>query len=202
METDPQAGKKSQMIFNDEAISITDFCDMDRFEEIIRNWTKSTGLAAVAIGNDGRYLSKYYNFTDFCQKLTRKSYKGLQRCIECDKTGYGTYLCHAGLVDFGAPITLEDGRVLGNILGGQVLPESPNEEKYLAIAEELGIDKDAYIEALHRVNIRSREEINAAADLLASVVNMFVRTSYSARKNKIMLTERADIIASLSKIYF
>ena len=36
----------------------------------------------------------------------------LRRCIECDRKGKGTYLCHAGLVDFASPITLDDGRVL------------------------------------------------------------------------------------------
>jgi hypothetical protein len=52
------------------------------------------------------------------------------------------------------------------------------------------------------VNIRSREEIRASADLLANVVNLFVRASYAARVNAASLTERAEIISSLGKIYF
>jgi hypothetical protein len=52
------------------------------------------------------------------------------------------------------------------------------------------------------VNIRSRDEIRASADLLANVVNLFVRASYAARVNAASLTERAEIISSLSKIYF
>jgi signal transduction histidine kinase/ligand-binding sensor protein/ActR/RegA family two-component response regulator len=183
-------------------LNIPDFCDMDRFEQIMKDWAQSTGLATVAVGSDGRYVSGYYNFTDFCEKLTRKSPEGLRRCIECDKTGYGTYLCHAGLVDFAAPITLEDGTLLGNILGGQVLPVKPDEERYRATARELGIDEDAYIKALRKVNIRTQAEIKASANLLSNVVNMFVRTSYAARKNAASLTERTDIISSLSKIFF
>ena len=45
---------------------IQDFCDMVKFEEIMSNWAKSTGLATVAVGADGKYISECYNFTEFC----------------------------------------------------------------------------------------------------------------------------------------
>jgi len=183
-------------------VYIQDFCDMDMFEQMIENWSIGTGLAAVAIDNDGDYVSKYHNFTDFCQNLTRKTPEGLRRCTECDKIGKGTYLCHAGLVDFASAITLEDGTVLGNMLGGQVLPQQPDEEKYRATAKELGIDAKAYIDALRKVNVRTPKEIEAAAKLLSDVVNMFVRTSWSAKQDAKTLSERASIIFSLSKIFF
>jgi len=169
---------------------------------MMKDWANSTGLATVAVGRDGKYISGCYNFTDFCQKLTRKSHEGLRRCIKCDQKGYGIYLCHAGLVDFATPITLEDGTLLGNIVGGQVLPQQPDEAHFRTTARELGIDEEKYIKALRKVNIRSSSEIRASADLLANVINMFVRTSYAARRNAASLTERAGIISSLSKIYF
>lgn len=59
---------------------IEDFCDMDKFESIMDNWAKSTGLATVAVGADGEYISDCYNFTDFCIKLTRGSSEGCRRC--------------------------------------------------------------------------------------------------------------------------
>lgn len=181
---------------------IRDFCDMDQFEKVMKDWATCTGLATVAVGPDGKYISECYNFTEFCRDLTRKSPKGLHSCIECDLTGSGTYLCHAGLVDFSAPITLNDGTLLGRIIGGQVLPEKPDETKFREKAREFGIEEETYLRALHKVNIRSHEEIQASADLLANVINMFVRTSYAARKNEASLTKRAGIISSLSKIYF
>ena len=185
-----------------QGLSIPDFCDMKRFDKMLKDWAQSTGLATVAVGSDGKYISGYYNFTDFCEKLTRGSPEGLRRCVECDRKGYGTYLCHAGLVDFAAPITLEDGTLLGNILGGQVLPRKPDLEKYRATARELGINEDEYITALRKVNIRTPSQIKASADLLASVVNMFVRTSYAAKRHAASITERTEIISSLSRIYF
>ena len=165
-------------------IKIQDFCDMKKFEEIMDNWAKSTGLATVAVGADGKYISECYNFTDFCIKLTRGSREGCRRCVKNDQEGKGVYSCHAGLVDFGIPITLEDGTQLGSVIGGQVLPYAPNEEKFRQTARELGINEDEYIAALHEVKIKTRAEIEASATLLGDVINMFVRTSYNYYNNK------------------
>ena len=165
-------------------MKLQDFCDMDKFEEIMRNWAHSTGLATVAVGEDGRYISDCYNFTDFCIKLTRGSKEGCKRCEKNDREGKGVYSCHAGLVDFGIPITLDNGKALGNIIGGQVLPENPNEENFRQTARELGINEDEYIEALRKVNVKTPAEIEASAQLLGDVVNMFVRASYATMQNQ------------------
>ena len=54
--------------------------------------------------------------------LTQGSAEGCRRCEKNDREGQGVYSCHAGLMDFGIPITLQDGTVLGSVSGGQVLP--------------------------------------------------------------------------------
>lgn len=168
-------------------LTIQEICDMSKFESIMDNWAKSTGLATVAVGADGKYISECYNFTDFCIKLTRGSAEGCRRCEKCDREGNGVYSCHAGLVDFGIPITLKDGTVLGSVIGGQVLPENPDEDKFRAVARELGINEDRYIEALQEVEIKTRDEIEASANLLGDVINMFVRSSYEEHKNEKMI---------------
>lgn len=173
-------------------IKIQDFCDMDKFESIMNNWATSTGLATVAVGADGEYISECYNFTDFCIKLTRGSAEGCRRCEKCDQEGQGVYSCHAGLVDFGIPITLDDGTVLGSVIGGQVLPENPDDEVFRKTARELGINEDAYIEALHRVNVKTREEIEASATLLGDVINTYVRDCYVKMANRKMLDKLKD----------
>ncbi len=176
-------------------LKIQDFCDMEKFESIMDNWAKCTGLATVAVGADGEYISECYNFTDFCIKLTRGSEEGCRRCEKNDREGKGVYPCHAGLVDFGIPITLTDGTELGSVIGGQVLPEDPDEEKFRQTAKELGIDPDTYIEALHDVNVRSREQIEASAELLGDVINMYVRSSYQEMQNKDLLKKQKEGIA-------
>lgn len=178
---------------------IDEFCDMKKFENIMDNWAKSTGLATVAVGADGKYISECYNFTDFCIKLTRGSAEGCRRCEKCDREGNGVYSCHAGLVDFGIPITLGDGTVLGSVIGGQVLPEAPDEDKFRQVARELGINEDTYINALHKVQIKTREQIEASANLLGDVINMFVRSSYHEYQNSHILDKLKTGIAQAAE---
>ena len=178
---------------------IEDFCDMKKFEQIMSNWAVSTGLATVAVGADGKYISECYNFTEFCIDLTRGSAEGKRRCEKCDAEGQGVYPCHAGLVDFGIPITLDDGTVLGSIIGGQVLPEHPDDESFRKTARELGIDEDKYIESLHKVNVKTKEQIDASANLLGDVINMFVRSSYVASQNQTLVKELREGIATAAE---
>lgn len=178
---------------------IDEFCDMKKFESIMDNWAKSTGLATVAVGADGKYISECYNFTDFCIKLTRGSAEGCRRCEKCDREGNGVYSCHAGLVDFGIPITLSDGTVLGSVIGGQVLPEAPDDEKFRKVARELDINEDTYINALHKVQIKTREQIEASANLLGDVINMFVRSSYQESQNGHILEKLKTGIAQAAE---
>ena len=180
-------------------MKIEDFCDMKKFESIMDNWAKSTGLATVAVGADGKYISECYNFTDFCIKLTRGSKEGCRRCEKCDREGQGVYSCHAGLVDFGIPITLSDGTVLGSVIGGQVLPEAPDDDKFRAVARELDINEDVYIDALHKVSVKTREQIEASANLLGDVINMFVRSSYQESNSEDLLVKLRDGIAKAAE---
>ena len=172
-------------------MEIKDFTNMVEFERIMSNWATATGLATVAVGADGKYISECYNFTDFCIKLTRGSKEGCARCEKCDREGQGVYHCHAGLVDFGIPLVVE-GQTLGSVIGGQVLPENPDEEKFRQVAREIGVDEDEYIKALHKVNVRSEATINASANLLGEVLNNFINAEYARNKNSSILDELSE----------
>ena len=177
-------------------MKIQDFADMEKFESIMSDWAVATGLATVAVGADGKYISECYNFTDFCIKLTRGSKEGCRRCEKCDAEGQGVYHCHAGLVDFGIPLKLNDGTVLGSVIGGQVLPEHPNEEKFRGVARELGINEDEYIEALGKVTVRTEAEINAKNNSARAVLNNFINSEYNSKYNGQLITKLTSGVKS------
>lgn len=156
---------------------IADFMDLEKLQEIQDDFSAATGLAAIAVDAEGNYITKASNFTEFCMDYTRKSHEGLRRCTKCDNECSGTYFCHAGLIDFSADIIVE-GEKVGAMLGGQILSEEPDEEKFRGIARELGINEDDYIEAVRKVPIRSERSIRAAAKLLTDVVNQIVNLEY------------------------
>ncbi len=178
---------------------IQDFTDMNKFEEIMSNWAKATGLATVAVGADGKYISECYNFTDFCIGLTRGSEEGKRRCEKCDREGTGVYHCHAGLIDFGIDLVV-NGEKVGSVIGGQVLPENPDEEKFRQVARELGIDEDTYIDALYRVSIKSEETIIASANLLGEVLNNFINAEYNYKYNGTLIEKLTSGVADCEKL--
>ncbi|MEE3393807.1 MAG: PocR ligand-binding domain-containing protein [Lachnospiraceae bacterium] len=172
-------------------MKIEDFCDMDKFGEIMKNWAEATGLACVAVGEDGNYISDSYNFTDFCMKYTRGSEEGRRRCEKCDREGKGIYYCHAGLMDFAIDLEI-NGRKYGQVIGGQILPENPDEDKFRQTARELGVDPDRYIEALHKVNISTESRINASAELLGQVLNNYINAQYYSNMSEKTIHKLAD----------
>lgn len=159
-------------------MDIRDFMDLDKLQMLQDKFSDATGLAAIAVDDKGEYITKGSNFTDFCMKYTRGSEEGNRRCIKCDNECTGTYFCHAGLMDFSVDIII-NGQKLGAVIGGQILPKEPDEEKFRATAEELGIDPDAYIRALKKVPISNENKIRAAAELLGLIVNQLVSVEYS-----------------------
>lgn len=172
-------------------MKIQDFADMTKFEEIMSNWAKATGLATVAVGADGEYISECYNFTDFCIKLTRGSKEGCARCEKCDREGKGIYHCHAGLIDFGIDLVVA-GQKMGAVIGGQVLPEAPDEEEFRRVAREIGVNEDEYIAALKKVNVRTEEAIVASATLLGQVLNNYINTEYTEKYNGKMIARLTE----------
>ena len=163
-------------------MELKDFMDLDKLQKIQDDFSDATGLAAIAVGADGEYLTEGSNFTDFCMKYTRGSEEGNKRCIKCDNECSGTYFCHAGLMDFSVDIIVNDEKV-GAIIGGQVLPAEPDEEKFRETAKELDIDPDAYINALRKVPISTESRIRAASGLLGMIVNQLVNLEYYKYQN-------------------
>ena len=82
-----------------------------------------TGLAAVTTNADGVPVTRVSNFTNFCTNIIRGTDIGLRCCQKCDKDGAVktmhsgcpvVYRCHAGLIDFAAPIMF-NGRMIGTL---------------------------------------------------------------------------------------
>ena len=184
-------------------MDIRSFMNLDMLQHIQDSFSKATGVAAIAVDSQGQYLTRGSNFTDFCMKYTRNNPEGARRCQKCDTECKGTYFCHAGLMDFSSDIIV-DGERVGAIIGGQVLPCEPEEEKFRSIARELGIPEDEYIYALRKVPVRSEEQIRAAASMLGEVVNQLVNLEYfkslNSKKMAIFDEEMANAFETIKEI--
>lgn len=166
-------------------ITLLDVIDRQTLQSLQDAFAKATGMAALATDDTGS-VTQLSNPTEFCMELTRKSPTGCDRCNRCDLQGGSeasrtgrpaTYFCHAGLVDFAAPIVI-NGRHIGSLIGGQVLTEEPNDEKFRQIAREIGVDPERYVRAVHKVRVVPKQQVDAAANLLYIIANALSEVGY------------------------
>lgn len=64
-------------------------------------------------------------------------------------------------MDFSIDIIV-NGEKVGAVIGGQVLPVVPDEDKFRKTAQDLGINPEDYIKALRKVPIASESKIRDA----------------------------------------
>lgn len=183
-------------------ISIQDIMDVEFLQKFQDSFAKAVGVASIIVDNEGNPITKPSNFTDFCMKYTRGTEEGLKRCMKCDAEGGSeaakthkpsTYYCHAGLMDFAAPIII-NGKQVGSFIGGQVLPNKPDKEKFKQIASEIGVDPEKYVEALNKIKFVPEDSIKAAAELLYLVSNTLSDLGYE----KQLLLSHSESISNLS----
>ncbi|MBP3505798.1 MAG: PocR ligand-binding domain-containing protein [Lachnospiraceae bacterium] len=169
-----------------QKLYLIDLIDVNLLQKIQDSFSRMTGMAALTTDADGKPVTEGSGFTDYCMKYTRKSKVGCERCEQCDrfgaestlKTGKATtYMCHSGLIDFAAPI-VADGQLIGCFIGGQVLVEKPKKEFIRAVAKDLDIDFEAYWEALDRVPILDRTQIEGGSEFLFTIASVLSDIAY------------------------
>jgi len=175
------------MMHDIKNLKLTDLIDIQMLQEIQDGFSNATGLAALTTDESGIAITQGSNFTEFCMDLTRKSADGCKRCNKCDRQGaenamntgtVSTYYCHAGLVDFAAPIMV-DGKMIGSFIGGQVLPAPYSEEKIRRYADEIGVNPDEYVNAVKNVKVLPKQQIDKAADFLFTIANVLSKIAYN-----------------------
>lgn len=182
----------------EEALYLTDLIDISILQEMQNSFSKMTGIAAYITDPDGNYVTGASCQTDFCSQYTRASKIGSQRCRTCDinsaKHAFHqgraiTYHCHTGLRNFAAPIIIEN-KLIGCLFGGQFLDAPHDDNKIRHIANELGIDPNAYLAAYHRVPFFPREDLKRASLFLHTITNALSSIGYH---NYVILQENAKI---------
>jgi ligand-binding sensor protein len=171
-------------------IQLKDIIDMDFLQSFQDDFATGVGIASVTVDANGTPITKPSQYTRFCMDYVHSTEIGDNRCAKChhqgglDATNAGKpviYECHAGLIDFAAPIILE-GYHIGTILGGQVLTHAADETICRKTAQEIGVDEDGIIAAAKEVHILERERIESAANLLFKVANSMSKDAYQKMK--------------------
>lgn len=167
-------------------IRLTELINIKILQRLQDAFSEYAGMAALITDENGTPVTNGSGFTQLCMNHVRQCEKGARNCEECDRMGavktYESgkpvvYTCHIGLIDYAAPIMVED-EMIGCIIGGQVRKEPQNEEHDRAVARSLGIDEASFLEAARKINLVDEEQVHKAAKFLTELAALLSDMAY------------------------
>ena len=160
-------------------LRLQDFCDMEQLYKLLDNWSKSSGMSAVVVDNEGKPISQSFGMTRLC-KMVKESPMGIATCTNKMKSSIkGFYICPMGFNDFAVPITLPNGKVLAKVLAGQALSVDQDEESVVRSAVGIGLDEALVREAIVGVKRKTVKEMEGSYELLHEILRFFIEKNYS-----------------------
>lgn len=197
----------------DDKYQLTDLIDVETLQKVQNAFSDMSGIAAVITDVNGVAITKDSGGCDFCHKYIRSTELGVRQCAECDKMGAAkaakakaasVYFCHAGLVEFAAPI-MAHGTMVGCVIGGQLLT-IPLEEKHLReVGEKLGVDAEKLIESAKDIRIVNKQTINKVSNALYTIANVLSDVAFSKHEVNMKNMElsksssmKSDFLANMS----
>ncbi len=183
-----------------DLLEIKDVIDINLLQTFQDNFAESMGIASITVDINGNPVTKPSSYTDFCTNFVHSTTLGDNRCAESHREGGKIaaltgkpyiYTCHAGLIDFAAPILVK-GKQIGTILGGQVLKKTPKESRYIETAKEIGVDEDKFVESVKKIKIITEKSLKAAAEVLFLIANALSKIGFEELKLK-DISEKLEI---------
>lgn len=190
-----------------QKLEIEDIIDIPTLQKFLDNFSIGMNCAAVSVNRSGQEITKPSHYRPFCSAYIHSNSKGDNRCAECHSY-FGTeaaklgkpYIgkCHAGLIDFSAPIIIQ-GELLGTVLGGQILDKAPDETAIRQVAREIDLPEDELYMAAKKIDIVNSQNIEAAAEVLFIVVNTLAQEGYGRIETELLSTILANNFVEISK---
>lgn len=175
-----------------DLLEIKDVIDINLLQKFQDNFAEGMNIASITVDKNGNPVTKPSSYTNFCIDFVHSTIIGDKRCAESHRKGGEEavrrgrpyiYTCHAGLIDFAAPILIE-GKQIGTILGGQVLTKKPEESKYIQIAKEIDLDESNFIKSVKEIKVITEKNVTSAAEVLFIVANALSKIGYEELKLK------------------
>jgi ligand-binding sensor protein len=178
-------------------IQFNDIFDIDDMQKIQDLFSDATGVASIITNPDGTPITKPSNFCRLCNDIIRKTEKGLANCYKSDaELGRQNYsgpviqTCLSGGLWDGEASIIVGGHHIANWLIGQVRNETVNNEHLMKYAEEIGANREDFMQALSEVTIMSVAQFEKVSKMLFAFANELSDKAYKNLLLKMEMVER------------
>ncbi|EKD26135.1 MAG: pas/pac sensor signal transduction histidine kinase, partial [uncultured bacterium] len=159
-------------------------------------FSDASGVASIITQPDGTPITNISNFCRLCNNIIRKTEKGKANCYHSDAiigrqnpSGPIVQPClSGGLWDAGASITV-GGKHIANWLIGQVRNEELDEQRMIRYADEIGANREDFMEALNEVPVMSLEQFRKISKMLFAFANELSEKAYNNFQLKMQIAE-------------
>lgn len=167
-----------------EQLKLTDLVSTDAMQALQDSFSDATGMAAVTMDTNG-FVTKWSNcsqlYDSFIKRLPKEHEDFFRKGLEESKrTGRpAVYSLHLGFTEFVVPIVIK-GKYIGSVAGGHVLTEKATDTKVRKFCTERGFDSKVLTDLLNDLAIVPSKRVDAAADLMASMVSSLAESGYQS----------------------
>jgi PAS domain S-box-containing protein len=161
---------------------LPDLIDIPSLQMLMDRFHAATGIPVGIIGSDGEILVAT-GWQEICTRFHRAHPVTAARCRQSDACintrltteTYVEYKCRNGLWDLAVPIVIA-GEHVATLFLGQFFydDEEIDGEFFLRQAEEFGFDVPAYMTALRRIPVFTREKVRVIMEFYTSFVTFLV----------------------------
>jgi PAS domain S-box-containing protein len=189
-------------------INFLDLFKLEDIQQIQDAFADATRVASIIITPDGNPITQPSRYCRLCLEVIHNTEKGRVNCamsntaFRWENHDPNIQPClSAGLWDSGASITV-GGKEIAKWLIGQVRDEQMDEASMLKYADEIGVDRAAYKQALAEVPVMSREQFEKVANALVLFANQLSIKAYQnvQQARFIAAREKAEASMRLSQV--
>lgn len=170
---------------------IKDYIDINLLQKLQDSFSNLTGMSAVTYTKDG-YVTRPSNPSEFASLYSKDSVLGGEENISESKEAASArtviYTTKSGLTEMSVLLTVK-GQDVGAIVAGQVCDDSLTDSKITRICSDSGYDYDEFTKAIKNVPVKSKTELNAAAEFLTNI-GQLITSQASSRKNAVSTLDK------------
>src|SRR5665648_928141 len=180
-----------------DKIQFSDIFNLKELQHLQDLFAEANGVASIITHIDGTPITRPSNFSRLCSDIIRKTEKGCANCLKSDtalglksSSGPVMHQClSGGLWDAGARISV-GGRHIANWIIGQVRNDEVDIQQMITYADEIGVDREDFLDALNEVPVMSVGQFDKLSKMLFLVANEHSERAYNNWRLKAQIAER------------